>query len=158
MIVTGAVVGGVMAFIAAIGCLVPVLPGPMIAYAALWLLYAFGCPLPTNTMIVATAVAVGVTVVDYVLPSVCAKKFHCSGLGVFGCFVGSIVGIFFIPWGIIAGPFIGTVAGEIMAGKNISASLRGGLGSLLGFVFCLVLKLASVAYFAYIYFAQLNAA
>ncbi len=155
MIVTEAVVGGVLAFIAAVGCIVPVLPGPLIAYAALWLLYAFGCPLTTNAMIVATATAIGVTVVDYILPSICAKKFHCSGLGVFGCFLGSIVGVFFIPWGIIMGPFIGTVAGEIMAGKNLSDSLRGGLGSLLGFVFCLVLNLDSVAFFTPLVFALL---
>jgi len=58
---------------------------------------------------------------------------------------------------IILGPFIGTVAGELIAGKEIAASLRGGLGALLGFVVCLGLKLASVGLFAWWYFASLPA-
>ena len=145
---------GAVAFaVAAVGCVVPVLPGPIVAYAALWALYAFGCPPPMSTLAVCTAVVVFVTVVDYVLPSVFAKKFKCSGWGVFGCFAGSVVGLFFMPIGIVAGPFFGTVAGELIAGRGLAASLRGGIGSLLGFVLCLVLKLCSVAYFAWEYFA-----
>ena len=148
-------IGAVAFVVAVVGCVVPVLPGPVIAYAVLWALYAFGCLPSTTTLVVCTVVAVFVTVVDYVLPSVCAKKFKCSGWGVFGCLVGSVVGLFFLPIGIVAGPFLGTVAGELIAGRNLAASLRGGVGSLIGYVLCLVLKLCSVAYFAWEYFAHL---
>ena len=96
-----------------------------------------------------------VTLVDYILPSVCAKRFKCSGWGVFGCFAGSIVGLFFLPLGIILGPFLGTIAGELIAGKNMAASVRGGFGALLGFVLCLGLKLAAVGLYAWWYFARL---
>jgi len=141
-----------------VGCFVPVLPGPAIAYAGLWILYAVGWAPSTTRLAVGAGVLVVVTLVDYVVPSLCAKKFKCSRWGVLGCFVGSIVGLFFLPLGIIMGPFIGTVAGELIAGKEIAASLRGGVGALLGYVVCLGLKLASVGLFAGWYFDSLPAA
>ena len=138
-----------------IGCFVPVLPGPAIAYATLFVLFAFGCPLSTAQLSVGAAVLVVVMLVDYVLPSVCAKRFKCSGWGVFGCFAGSVVGLFFLPLGIILGPFLGTIAGELIAGKDLAASFRGGFGVLLGFVLCLGFKLAAVGLYAWWYFARL---
>ena len=138
-----------------IGCFVPVLPGPAIAYATLFVLFAFGCPLSTAQLSVGAAVLVVVMLVDYVLPSVCAKRFKCSGWGVFGCFAGSIIGLFFLPLGIILGPFLGTIAGELIAGKDLAASFRGGFGALLGFVLCLGLKLGAVGLYAWWYFARL---
>jgi len=150
-------VGCAMTLLGLVGCFVPVLPGPAIAYAALWILYAVGWAPPTSQLVIGAGVLVAVTLVDYIVPSLCAKKFKCSGWGIWGCFIGSIVGLFFLPLGIILGPFIGTVAGELIAGKKIAASLRGGVGALLGFVVCLGLKLASVGLFAWWYFANLPA-
>ena len=138
-----------------LGCFLPVLPGPAIAYAALFVLFAFGCPPTVTQLAVGGGVLVVVTLVDYVLPSVCAKKFKCSRWGVFGCFAGSIVGLFFLPLGIILGPFLGTIAGELIAGKNLASSVRGGFGALLGFVLCLGFKLAAVGLYAWWYFACL---
>lgn len=150
-----AATGALIILVGAIGCFLPVLPGPLIAYGALWILYFFGGLPPSGTLLIGAGVVVAVSVVDYVLPSVCAKKFNCSRWGVFGCFVGSVAGIFFLPWGIVLGPFVGTVVGELIAGKNLPASLRGGVGSLLGYAVCLVLKLCAVAYFAWVYFAAI---
>lgn len=148
-------IGAVAMLLGFLGCFLPVLPGPVISYAALFVLYAFGCPLTTTQLVVGGVVLVIVTLVDYILPSICAQRFHCSRWGVFGCFVGSIVGLFFMPLGIILGPFLGTVAGELIAGKNMSSSVRGGFGALLGFVLCLGLKLAAVGLYAWWYFARL---
>jgi len=150
-------VGCTTTLLGLVGCFVPVLPGPAIAYAGLWILYAVGWAPPTSLLAIGAGVLVAVTLVDYIVPSLCAKKFKCSGWGVWGCFIGSIVGLFFLPLGIILGPFIGTVAGELIAGKEIAASLRGGVGALLGFVVCLGLKLASVGLFVWWYFASLPA-
>jgi len=149
--------GCVTTVLGIVGCFVPVLPGPAIAYAGLWILVALGCPPPTSHLAIGAGVLVVVTLVDYIVPSLCAKKFKCSGWGVWGCFIGSIVGLFFLPFGIVLGPFIGTVAGELIAGKEIASSLRGGIGALLGFVVCLGLKLASVGLFAWWCFVSLPA-
>ena len=147
---------GLVAMLAgSLGCFVPVIPGPAIAYASLFVLFAFGCPPTTTHLVIGAGVLIVVTLVDYVLPSLCAKRFKCSGWGVFGCFAGSIAGLFFLPLGIILGPFLGTIAGELIAGKHLAASVRGGFGALLGFVLCLGLKLAAVGLYAWWYFARL---
>ena len=148
-------IGGVAMLLGFIGCFLPVLPGPAIAYGALFVLFAFGCPLTTTQLVIGAGVLVVVTLVDYILPSVCAQRFKCSRWGVFGCFAGSIVGLFFMPLGIILGPFLGTVAGELIAGKDVAASVRGGFGALLGFVLCLGLKISAVGLYAWWYFACL---
>lgn len=148
-------IGGLAAILGFIGCFVPVLPGPAIAYAALWVLVAMGHPPSTTRLAIGGGVLIIVTLIDYVLPSVFAKKFNCSRWGVFGCFVGSIVGLFFMPLGLVLGPFLGTVGGELLAGKNVSSSLRGGFGALLGFVLCVGLKVASVGLYAWWYFAAI---
>ena len=87
----------------------------------------------------------GVLVLDYVVPAFGAKKFNCSKWGVFGCIVGTLLGIFFAPWGILVGPFAGAVVGELIAGKKFSSSLKGGFGAFLGFIFGVALKLAYCA-------------
>jgi hypothetical protein len=147
-------VGAILMLVAAVGCFVPVLPGPLIAYAALWIPFAFGYPASFDRLAVGAVAVVAVVVVDYILPAVCAKKFSCSRWGMFGCIVGSVVGFFFLPIGIIVGPFVGTVVGELIAGKAFAESLRGGVGALLGFVVCLALKLVAVGLFAWWYFSD----
>ena len=79
------------------------------------------------------------------MPAFGAKKFNCSKWGVFGCIVGTLIGIFFAPWGILVGPFTGAVVGELIAGKKFSSSLKGGFGALLGFIFGVALKLVYCA-------------
>jgi len=136
-----------------VGCVVPVLPGPLLAYAALWLLALCGIPPGTDRLLLGGGAVAVAMVVDYVLPTIFAQKFRCSKAGVVGCVVGTVAGLFFMPLGIVLGPFLGTVAGELVVGKSLGASLKGGLGALLGFVACLVVKFAAVAYSAYLFMA-----
>jgi uncharacterized protein YqgC (DUF456 family) len=71
-----------------------------------------------------------------------------------GATIGLIAGIFLSPIGIILGPFIGAVAGELMAGRNSTEALRSGIGSLIGFLFGTVLKLTITAVTAYLFFKE----
>jgi uncharacterized protein YqgC (DUF456 family) len=52
-----------------------------------------------------------------------------------------IIGLFFLPWGIIVGPFLGAVAGELSGGSNLAQAIRAGFGSLIGFMFGTLMKL-----------------
>ena len=70
-----------------------------------------------------------------------AKKFDCSRAGTWGCFIGTIVGVFFFPIGLVAGPFGGAFIGELISGKTARAALRGGIGALLGFLAGTALKI-----------------
>ena len=69
-------------------------------------------------------------------------------IGVVGCFIGAIVGLFFLPIGVVAGPFIGALAGEMVSGKPFGLSLTGAFGALLGYVCGVVLKVACCGFIA----------
>ena len=125
-----------------VGCVIPVLPGPLFAFGGLLVLMPSRFAPTTHTYIWFGAACAVVLVLDYVVPAFGAKKFNCSKLGVFGCIVGTLIGIFFAPWGILVGPFTGAVVGELIAGKKFSSSLKGGFGAFLGFIFGVALKLA----------------
>ncbi len=128
-----------------VGCAVPVLPGPALALCGLLSLLPSRFAPSTQTCVLFGVACAVVLVLDYMVPAFGAKKFDCSRWGVFGCFVGTIVGIFFAPLGLLLGPFIGAVIGEMIAGKKLAASLKGGFGALLGFLFGITLKLAYCA-------------
>ena len=141
--------GGICLFIGFVGCVVPVLPGVACAYAALWTLYPTPYAVTGDRLLVGGIVAGVAIVLDSVVPALGAKKFDCSRWGVFGCMVGTLIGIFFAPLGIVLGPFLGAVGGELIAGKALSSALRGGIGALLGFLAGVVLKFAACALFAW---------
>jgi len=61
-----------------------------------------------------------------------AKYFGATKWGAFGAIVGALIGLFFGIIGLFAGPVIGAVAGEFIAGKRMIDAGRAGWGSLLG--------------------------
>ena len=61
-----------------------------------------------------------------------AKRFGATRWGAFGAMVGGIVGLFFPFPGLIVGPIVGAVAGELVAGKRLVSAGRAGWGTLLG--------------------------
>ncbi|MBR1588267.1 MAG: DUF456 domain-containing protein [Kiritimatiellae bacterium] len=141
--------GAICLLVGFVGCVVPVLPGVACAYAALWTL----CPTPhalTGERLLGGGVVAAVAIVlDYVVPAVGARKFDCTRWGVFGCMAGTVAGMFFAPFGIILGPFLGAVAGELVAGKAMAGAMRGGIGAMLGFLAGVALKFAACALFTW---------
>ena len=137
-----------------IGCLVPVLPGPPFSYIGLILLHLsrFG-QFPTRILIILAVITLTVTIMDYVVPIWGAKKLGGSKYGTRGATVGLVVGLFFGPLGIIMGPFIGAVVGELIFRDDFSYALKAGIGSLLGFMAGIGLKLA-VSFVLTFYFVK----
>ena len=138
------IIGVICLIIGFLGCIVPFLPGPQISWIAL-LLIKFTKQYSENISwqwIVLWAVIVIVTIVlDYVVPIWGTKKMGGSKLGTWGAATGTIIGLFFIPWGIIFGPFFGALAGEWMNGTQNKDSLKAAFGSFIGFLFSTGLKL-----------------
>ncbi|MRR24261.1 DUF456 domain-containing protein, partial [bacterium] len=96
-----------------------------------------------NLFIILGIVAVVVTVIDYVVPIWGTKQFGGSKYGMRGATVGLIIGLFLGPPGIIIGPFIGAVVGELIFKDDFKYALKAGFGSLLGFLTGVGLKLAA---------------
>ncbi len=127
-----------------IGCLVPVLPGPPLSFAGLLVLHFtrfadFG----NNLLIILGSIAILVAVFDYVVPIWGTKKFGGSKYGVRGATIGLLAGLFLGPLGIIIGPFIGAVIGELIKKDDFKYAIRAGFGSLIGFMMGIGLKLAA---------------
>lgn len=149
------ILGIILMFTGFIGCFVPVLPGPPLSYGGLLLLQVtrFG-DFSTNFLITFGILTAAVTIIDYFVPIWGTKKFGGSKSGVTGATVGLIIGLFMGPAGIILGPFLGAIAGELIAGRNSSEALQSGIGSLIGFLVGTGLKLALTFVMIFYFFKE----
>ncbi|MDE7134517.1 MAG: DUF456 domain-containing protein [Rikenellaceae bacterium] len=144
------VLGLICVIVGLLGCLLPVLPGVTLSYVGLLLLhFSDRVQFTAQQLIVWLVIVVIIQVLDYIVPMLGSKYSGGTRWGTWGCFIGTIAGLFFLPWGIIAGPFIGAVGGELLGGKNTGQALKSGFGSLMGFLFGTVAKCAVCAYFAW---------
>lgn len=66
-----------------------------------------------------------------------------------------VIGLFFAPWGIIIGPFVGAITGELINGKTNVQAIRAGLGSFIGWIINTACKLIIAGFFIYYYFEAL---
>ena len=138
------------------GCLLPVLPGPPLAYAGVLLLHLTErVQYSAAQLLVWLGIVVVVQVLDYVVPVLGSKYSGGSKWGNRGCLVGTVVGLFFMPWGIIVGPFLGAFIGELLDGRETMQALKSGFGSLVGFLVGTVLKCAVCGYFIYMFAREL---
>ena len=150
------VIGAVFLLLGIIGSIFPVLPGPPLSYIGLLLLHFTARVQFTKTALIVWAILVLLTIVaDYILPVLGVKKWNGSKWGNVGCAIGIVVGVFILPpWGIILGPFVGAVLGELLfAKKNTPEALKAGFGAFIGFILGTVFKLSVCGVFIF-YFVK----
>ncbi len=126
-----------------VGSVAPALPGPPLAYAGI-LVYHFGMGevFSLAFLIIALLFVIITAGVDYFLPVYATRKFGGTKQGVWGGIIGLAAGLFFPPWGIIAGPLLGAIIGDLVAGKQFESALKSGIGSFVGFLLSTFIKLA----------------
>jgi len=141
-----------------IGCLVPMLPGPPLSFAALLLLqFTSRSPFTEEFLVMWGLITVAVTVLDYWVPIYGTKKLGGTKWGVWGAAIGLIIGLFvFPPFGIFTGPLIGALLGELIAGQDFSKALRSALGSFVGFVAGTIMKLVVSVILSYHFIINLR--
>lgn len=155
------ILGIILIVLGLAGCILPVIPGPPVSFAGLLLLrftqYVDVSRVEQFDKIlwITAFAALIVTILDYIVPVWGTKKFGGSRSGTIGAAVGLVIGLFFAPLGLILGPFLGAVAGELIAGKDQSSSLRAGFGSLLGFLTGVVMKLIVSGVITYYFILEL---
>ncbi len=139
------------------GCILPVLPGPPLSYLALLLLhFTASHQLTEKFLIIWGIIAAIVTLLDYFIPVWGAQKFGASRPGIWGSIIGLLAGlIFFPPFGIIVGPFVGAVIGELLSGKDSRLALKAGFGSFVGFLTGVLLKLIASGMMTWYFFTEL---
>lgn len=144
------IIGCICMIVGLAGCILPFIPGPPIAYLGLVFLHFTDKVQYTSTqLIVWLLIVVVVQILDYFTPMLGSKYSGGSKWGNWGCIIGTLLGLLFLPWGIIIGPFLGAVIGELMGNKEFSQALRSGVGSLIGFMLGALLKFVLCGYFCY---------
>jgi len=136
------ILGFTLLVLGLLGCILPVIPGPPLSFLALFILQFTDWGNSSNTLLVVMAVlAIGVTVLDYIVPAWGTKKFGGSKRGTWGATIGVIVGLFFGPICIILFPFIGAFIGEYTGDNRTDRALHAAFGSFIGILSGVVLKL-----------------
>ncbi len=147
--------GSLFLLAGAIGCIVPAIPGPLLAYLSLILISIPGgwAILPVWLLIALGVIAVGTTVLDNVLPAMSSKKAGANKAGVLGSVIGMIVGSFFTPVGTILGAFAGAFVGEVLFHRENRAPLKAAAGVFRGTLLGIMIKLAATGIIAW-YFVR----
>ena len=123
------------------GCLLPMLPGPPLSYLGLIAIhFSSKIDFSSKFLISWGIIVILVSILDYVIPIWGTKYFGGSKYGVWGSMAGLLAGLFIPPVGIIIGPFLGAVVGEMLAGNKQNA-LKAGFGSFIGFLAGTIVKL-----------------
>ena len=137
-------IGFILCIVGLIGSVLPVLPGPPLGWLGL-LFLELTVAIPTNYWLlgITFVIAIGIFLLDYMMPAISTKKFGGSKAGAVGAVLGLIIGILApIPFGILIGPFLGAFIGEIVFNKTKGPqALKSALGSFLGFLASTIMKL-----------------
>lgn len=149
------VLGAVCMLLGLLGCVLPALPGPPVSYVGLLLLHCTDrIQFSLMEMLVLLLLVIVAQVLDYFIPILGSKYSGGTRWGSWGAFVGSVVGLFFLPAGLFLGPFLGAVAGELLGAADLVRALKSGIGALAGFLLGTVLKLSLCMYFVILWFRE----
>ncbi|MBR1850034.1 MAG: DUF456 domain-containing protein [Bacteroidales bacterium] len=131
------------------GSLIPALPGPPLSWLGLLLLNLSGATHFSRTLIVIAAlVAIFITLIDNILPSLGTKRRGGSRAGIWGCNIGLILALLGLPFGpqgllgVIFWPFVGALVGEYLSQHSIRPALSAAWGAFSGFLCGTLAKLA----------------
>lgn len=131
------------------GAILPILPGPPVSFAGLLTAHFFTDSIQFDnfTLVLYGLLAIMITVLDYIMPNMAAKRLGASRYGNWGAGIGLVLGVFFPPFGIILGAFIGAFIGELIARTDLRKALKVAFGSFLGFLAGVFVKVAISAVF-----------
>lgn len=139
------ILGFLFMILGIIGSFLPILPGPVTGWIGLLLLHLTSVIQKDWTFLgITLAVAIIVWVIDYIIPAIGTKKFGGTKYGVYGSMLGLFIGILFLgPLGIIIGPFVGALVGELIKDSNdTNKAVKAAFGSFIGFLISTGLKFA----------------
>jgi len=136
----------VLVLVGIAGTVLPALPGaPLVFVGLVCAAWADGFQkVGWPTLSILAILMLLTFVVDFLASRWGAKRVGASWLALAGAFVGTIVGLFFNVPGLIFGPFLGAVAGEWLAVRNLRQAGKVGLGTWLGMILGIAAKLALV--------------
>jgi len=127
-----------------IGIFLPMLPGQLFVLGAAvshWLLLKEESHIDTLSFVILATCMLISQALEMAGGALGNKWFGGTKWGTLGTFVGGIVGIFFMPFGILLGPLFGAIICEATFAKNsLKNSGKSGIGSAVGVVMGILTK------------------
>jgi uncharacterized protein YqgC (DUF456 family) len=126
-----------------LGAVLPILPGIPMIFGGIWLAAAADNYRHAGVWWLLLIGALGTlgVLVDFVAAALGARRVGASGQAMWGAAAGTIAGIFFGLPGMLLGPLVGAVLGELASGTSVLRSAHVGVGTWLGLLFGSLLKL-----------------
>lgn len=125
------------------GMVVPLLPGPLLLFAGLFLA-AWNedfSHVGAGLLAVLALLALLCHVLDIAATALGARRHGASGRAVAGASLGALAGLFFGLPGLIAGPLLGAALGELSLRRSLPQAARAGFGAFIGLVIAAAGKL-----------------
>lgn len=136
------VVAVVLVVVGFVGVVLPALPGAVLIFVGLLLAaWADGF----TRVGIATLVVIGIIGaasygIDFVAGALGTKRLGASPRAMVGAGLGTLFGLFFGIPGLILGPFVGAVLGELSAHRDLVRAGKAGLAAWIGFAVGAVVK------------------
>lgn len=131
------ITGFILTLLGIIGSFLPVLPGPIMGWFGLLLLYLTkAVPMSYTFLGITLSIAILIWILDYIIPAMGTKKYGGTKYGAIGTTIGLIIGLISpIPLGFIIGAFLGALIGELIHDVgDFNKAIKGAIGSFLGFL------------------------
>lgn len=137
------VFAGLLVLVGVAGTVLPALPGLPLVFAGMLLAAWAGDfqqvgPAMLVVLGLLTVLSLGI---DFMATALGARRVGASKLALIGAVVGTFAGLFFGPVGLLAGPFVGALAGELMHGREVGQATRVGFSTWLGILLGTALKI-----------------
>ena len=138
------VIAGILIAAGLIGSILPNLPGIPVMFGGMLLAAWVGHfdKIPVWVVVFLGVLAAFSIAFDFLAGTWGAKRYGASKAAVWGAFIGTIIGLFFSIPGIILGPFVGAVIGQLASGSRVEHAARVGFGTWIGLLIGTAIKLA----------------
>jgi uncharacterized protein YqgC (DUF456 family) len=138
-------IAGIIIAAGFVASILPNLPGIPVMFGGMLLAAWAGHfeAIPVWVIVFLALLAAFSIVFDFVAGSYGAKRYGASKAAVWGAFIGTIAGLFFGIPGIILGPFVGAIIGQLASGSRIEHAARVGVGTWIGLLIGTAIKIAT---------------
>ena len=144
------VLAAILTLVGVVGAIIPALPGPPLSLAGLALTYWFlPGSITTELLVLMVVLTVTAALLDYLAPILLTRVGGGSKQAVTCTTAGLLIGLFFMPLGLILGPLVGAFVGEYSHSAKLGKALWVAFLSFTSFLFTTVIKVMLAALMSY---------
>jgi uncharacterized protein YqgC (DUF456 family) len=132
----------VLVVVGLVGIVLPAIPGTILIFAGLWLAAWADdfTRVGAGTIVALGIVAAATYCVDIAMMALGMKRLGTSRRAMAGAAIGMTFGVFFGLPGLILGPFVGAVLGELTAHSDLRRAGHAGVAAWIGFAIGSIVK------------------